>query len=70
MKAFVTENREENTPIDIVVSGKTHDMPATQREDALSAWSQAGATWWIEGLWGESEDAATEYIRRDPPNLE
>jgi hypothetical protein len=70
MIAFVTENREGNTPFDIVVSGKTYDMPATQREDVLSAWSQAGATWWVEGLWGESEEAASEYIRGGPPNLE
>ena len=70
MKAFVAANRIATSPFDIVVSDKTHDMAATQREDVLSAWSQAGATWWVEGLWGESEETATEYIRGGPPNLE
>jgi hypothetical protein len=70
MKAFVKENRTLTTPFDIVISGKTNNLANSQRKDVILPWLEAGATWWIEGLWGESEEAVTERIRQGSPRLE
>ena len=70
MKAFVTANRTLSTPFDIVVSGKTKSLANSQRKDEILPWLEAGATWWMEGLWGESEEAVTDRIRQGPPILE
>jgi hypothetical protein len=69
MKAYVDANRTLTTPFDIVVSGKTAGMDRAQLQDTLLPWMDAGATWWIEGLWGESEEQVAEHIRRGPPQL-
>ena len=70
MKAFVNANRTLTSPFDIVVSGKTNDPATSQRKDVILPWLEAGATWWIEGLWGESEEAVTARIRQGPPTSE
>jgi hypothetical protein len=70
MKALVNANRTLTTPFDIVVSGKTNNLANSQRKDVILPWLEAGATWWIEGLWGESQEAITERIRQGPPILE
>jgi hypothetical protein len=70
MKAYVDANRTLTTPFDIVVSGKTADLDRTQLQEKLLPWLEAGVTWWVEGLWGESEEQVTERIRRGPPQLD
>ncbi len=70
MKAYVEANRTLTTPFDIVVSGKTADLDRSQLRDTLMAWEEAGATWWIEGLWGEPEERVIERIRKGPPRYE
>jgi hypothetical protein len=67
MKAFVKANRATASPFDIVVSGKTNDLSDSQRKEVLFEWMEAGATWWIEGLWGESEETVTKQIQQGPP---
>jgi hypothetical protein len=69
IKEFVTANRTLTTPFDIAVSGKTNSLDSSQQKDEILPWLEAGATWWIEGVWGESEEAITERIRRGPPLL-
>ena len=66
MKDFIAANRSLDTPFDIVASGKTAGMSAARRQDIFTSWAEAGATWWIEGLWGEAEEAAAERIRQGP----
>ncbi|HNT74172.1 MAG TPA: LLM class flavin-dependent oxidoreductase [Anaerolineae bacterium] len=70
MKAFVAANRTLTTPFDIVASGKTDGLNKAQQRDELWPWVEAGATWWVEGLWNESEEAVTERIRQGPPVLD
>jgi hypothetical protein len=70
MKAFVDANRTPISPFDIVVNGKTNDRTDSQRKDMLFPWLEAGATWWVEGLWGDTQEAVTERIRQGPPRLE
>jgi len=69
IKAFIDENRTLNTPFDIVTSGKISNLDPAQLQDTFQAWSEAGVTWWIEGLWEEAEDMVSEHIRRGPPGL-
>jgi hypothetical protein len=69
MKAYVDANRTLTTPFDIVVSGSTAGLDRTQLQEKLLAWREAGVTWWVEGLWGASEEQVTERIRRGPPQL-
>lgn len=67
IKAYIEEHRDMSTPFEIVLNGKTSDLNHEQARDKLCALSEAGATWWIEGLWNADEYTASEYIRRGPP---
>lgn len=69
MKAYVDANRTLTTPFDIVVGGITAGLAHAQIEEKLLAWQEAGVTWWVEGVWGQSEQEAAERIRRGPPQL-
>lgn len=70
IKAFVEANRTLPTPFDIVINGKTKDLDGTQRRDKILPYGEAGATWWIEELIDESEEAIVDRIRSGPPRLE
>jgi len=70
IRAYVDANRSLSTPFDIVLNGKVADLDRTQLQDKLLPLIDAGATWWIEGLWDAAEDVAVERIRRGPPSQE
>jgi hypothetical protein len=70
IKAYVDANRTLTTPFDIVASGKTGDLDQAQLQDRLMPWVEAGATWWIEGLWAETEEQVLARIRQGPPHVE
>ena len=70
IKAYVDANRTLQTPFDIVLNGKVADLNKAQLQDKLLPLSEAGATWWIEGLWEDSEESAIHRIRRGPPSRE
>lgn len=67
MKAYIETNRTRTTPFDFVVEGKTGEMSTGEAQDKLGAWAEAGATWWIEGLWECSEEQALERIEQGLP---
>lgn len=69
IKAFVSEKRTLTTPFDIVVTGKTGEMSRVQQQDLMGEWAEAGATWWVEGLWGETEEEVVARIQQGPPLL-
>jgi hypothetical protein len=69
IKAYVDANRTLTTPFDIVASGKTAGLDRVQLKDKLLPWNEAGATWWIEGLWEETEEQVIERIHQGPPEL-
>lgn len=69
IQKFMVENRSLTNPYDIVVIGKSFDLNHSQREDKLSQFKDAGATWWVEGLWDKSPETVTECIRQSPPKL-
>lgn len=57
IKTYVSENRVLTTPFDIVVGGNLRDLATDQQVEELSKWQEAGATWFVEGLWEEPGDA-------------
>jgi hypothetical protein len=67
IKAYVNANRTLTTPFDIVTIGNTLDLSLSEQQDRLRPWLEAGAAWWIEGLWEASEERVVEQIRRGPP---
>ncbi len=70
IKAFVDGNRSLTTPFDIVINGNTKGLDGAQQRNKILPLAEAGATWWIEELIGESEEAIIDHIRRGPPVLE
>lgn len=69
MKAYVDANRSLDTPFDIIVEGKTAGMEGDLLLEKLTPWIEAGATWWIEGMWGDSQEAVSERLRQGPPDI-
>lgn len=67
MKAFIDEHRTRTTPFDIVVEGKRGELTPDQLNEKLKAWAEAGATWWIDGLWEYTEEQALGRIQMGPP---
>jgi alkanesulfonate monooxygenase SsuD/methylene tetrahydromethanopterin reductase-like flavin-dependent oxidoreductase (luciferase family) len=69
MKAYIDANRTLDTPFDIVVEGKTAGLVPDQIQEKLAPWVEAGATWWIEGMWGDTQDAVKERLQQGPPRF-
>jgi hypothetical protein len=67
MKVYIDANRTLTTPFDYVIEGKTAGMSAQQIQDTLGPWAEAGATWWIDGLWEMTEEQVLEHIHQGPP---
>jgi hypothetical protein len=68
--SYTTERRDPGSPFDIIWEGKTPgDDPAAAAE-IVYPWAQAGATWWIEALWGVDDSIKVlERIQQGPPRL-
>jgi hypothetical protein len=75
MREYVATHRHTTTPFDIVAEGRT---PGDDRAAAISIvqpWIDAGATWWIEAMWGTPDqptdlDGVQHRIRQGPPRVE
>jgi len=67
MKAYIDHNRSLTTPFDYVAEGKTGDLDPVHLKDKMQEWIEAGATWWVEGLWEASEEQAAARLRQGPP---
>lgn len=64
--SYVRAHRPPEAPFEIVVIGKT---PPEAGPENMKAWAEAGATWWIEDLFGATIEAAEERIRWGPPSV-
>lgn len=65
IREYVAENRTETTPFDIVVEGATPGDDPARAADMVRPWAEAGATWWIEALWGLPDwPVQTDDVRR------
>ena len=70
INTFVDANRPASTSFDIVLNGSTTELDKAQLQDKFQQLDEAGATWWIEGLWDATEEKATYCIQQGPPSLE
>jgi alkanesulfonate monooxygenase SsuD/methylene tetrahydromethanopterin reductase-like flavin-dependent oxidoreductase (luciferase family) len=68
MRDYIRKNRAETTPFDIVVEGQTPGKNPGQAAEIVKPFAKAGATWWIEAMWGAgSLEEVLERIRQGPP---
>ena len=66
MKAYIDANRSLTTPFDYVAEGKTGELDPSQEKEKLLEWADAGATWWVEGLWEATEELAELRLQKGP----
>ncbi|HSV86455.1 MAG TPA: LLM class flavin-dependent oxidoreductase [Levilinea sp.] len=66
MAAYVRENRTLDTPFDLIMQGNTVDHSRQQVLDKVLPFAEAGATWWIEALYGLTEEKVVERLRQGP----
>jgi hypothetical protein len=70
LAAYVAERRPavagpDAGPFDIVVEGETPGGDPARSQEAIAGWAEAGATWWIEALWGAMEaENGVEQVRK------
>ncbi|HVN55554.1 MAG TPA: LLM class flavin-dependent oxidoreductase [Anaerolineaceae bacterium] len=70
MKAYIDANRTLKTPFDIVMDGKTPGDDPHKAADIVRDWAEAGATWWIESMWGEEQpEKLITRLRQGPPRF-
>ncbi len=74
MRAYVEANRTGASPFDIVVEGQTPGHDHARAASTVRAWSDAGATWWIEAMWdvlakSGGMDALRKRLNQGPPRL-
>jgi hypothetical protein len=67
MKAFIDANRTLTTPFDYITEGETGNLDPYKQRDLLQEWVDAGATWWVESLWENTEQEAAARLRQGPP---
>jgi alkanesulfonate monooxygenase SsuD/methylene tetrahydromethanopterin reductase-like flavin-dependent oxidoreductase (luciferase family) len=66
MRAYVQANRKLDTPFDIIMQGKTVDCSRVQIQEKIGPYIEAGATWWIEELYGIPEEKVIERLKQGP----
>ena len=69
MRSYIEERRTPSTPFDIVIEGETSGDNHTQAASIVNEWQQAGATWWLESMWGSgvTQDDVRRRIQQGPP---
>lgn len=67
--AYVRSQRQQTSPFDVVFAGVTE---ATQAAAVIQPYAQAGATWWLEGIWVErgTLQEMRERIQQGPPRID
>ncbi|HEU4782271.1 MAG TPA: LLM class flavin-dependent oxidoreductase [Ktedonobacterales bacterium] len=63
---YLQSQRQETTSFDVAFAGETEAATAA---DVIEPYAQAGATWWLEGIWVErgAVEQMRERIRYGPP---
>lgn len=66
----IKEQQLEARSFDIVWEGKTPGDDPQRAAEIVRPWEEAGATWWIEALWGVDEvEKVLERAKQGPPRL-
>jgi alkanesulfonate monooxygenase SsuD/methylene tetrahydromethanopterin reductase-like flavin-dependent oxidoreductase (luciferase family) len=55
--------RRDGKPMDVIIEGVTKNAKDTKRVKAIE---EAGATWWVESMWGKSEAAILKRLKQGP----
>jgi luciferase-like monooxygenase len=69
VKTYIDKHRRKKTTFDIITGGQT---PGGKRKRALETvrpFEEAGATWWLESVWGEM-DKVRARIKQGPPGAD
>jgi alkanesulfonate monooxygenase SsuD/methylene tetrahydromethanopterin reductase-like flavin-dependent oxidoreductase (luciferase family) len=77
LRAHVAQHREAGAPFDIILEGETPNHASEAALAKIRGLAEAGATWWLEAMWGEVGEAMAlsaepqerirARIRRGPP---
>lgn len=72
---YAKTQRADATPFDIVVEGQTPGDDGDAARSIVRQWIAAGATWWIEALWGAPDqpvdlDGILRRIKQGPPRAD
>lgn len=72
IKSFVAANVLDERPFDIVVEGQTFGEQPDQAAAKVLTFAEAGATWWIDGMWQIARDShgldqVEGHIKAGPP---
>jgi alkanesulfonate monooxygenase SsuD/methylene tetrahydromethanopterin reductase-like flavin-dependent oxidoreductase (luciferase family) len=67
VKTYIAEQRDNDEPFDVVFSPSYPDNQPLATPDALWAYAESGATWWLENL--TVFDRARKRAREGPPTL-
>ena len=69
MREYVAARRTETTPFEIIAEGTTPGDDPAAAAAKVRPWAEAGATWWIEGMWDAmgNMDKVWERVRQGPP---
>ncbi|MBI3244795.1 MAG: LLM class flavin-dependent oxidoreductase [Chloroflexi bacterium] len=75
MKAYVKANRKAKGRFEIVMEGETPGDDPGKATVIVREWAKAGATWWIEAMWGAPRSAKglkviLKRIKQGPPRPE
>jgi alkanesulfonate monooxygenase SsuD/methylene tetrahydromethanopterin reductase-like flavin-dependent oxidoreductase (luciferase family) len=67
--AYLRSQRQAASPFDIAFAGVTE---ASEAAAVVQPYAQAGATWWLEGIWVErgTPQQMRERIRQGPPRID
>lgn len=65
---YVLLNRSSLEPFDIIWEGKTPGDDRANAAEIVRPWAEAGATWWMEAMWGEEDpNRVQERVLQGPP---
>jgi hypothetical protein len=70
VREFVEKNRKLSTAFDIVAGGATPKKNPQSVLPYVKSLADAGATWWIEEMWGLQEKDYLPRIQQGPPVYE
>ncbi len=73
--AYIAEHRTKQGPFDIIMEGETPGDDPAASEAAIRPWIGTGVTWWLEGMWGQTDapDGLSMVRRRleqGPPRVD
>lgn len=67
IKAWIQAQMTTDESFDIVIEGETPEDDSAKTHAIYDSWSEAGATWWIESMWGTQSAGAWWHRMRQGP---